>query len=76
MKQDMSNVITVLLGKGEFLDFETNEIYEIHSINIPFLANGKNIAVVSKDDPEVLEWREYEDGKIISFKGGEIEHWD
>ena len=75
MKLNNCNVTTVLEGEGEFLDFETNEIYKIHSIKLPFTSSGKHITVFSKEMLDVVENRDYFDGKILSFFCKKVEHW-
>lgn len=75
MRLNNCNVTTVLKGDGEFLDYETNEIHKIHSINIPFTSSGKHIAVFSKDSIGVIENRDYFEGKILSFTCEKVKHW-
>jgi hypothetical protein len=76
MKINNCSNITVLIGNGEFQEYNTNEIYKIHSIKLPFNSSGKHITVFCKDDPEIVEDREYFDGKILSFKVTEIQYWN
>lgn len=76
MKLNNCNDITVLIGEGEFLEFDTNETYKIHSIKLPFNSSGKHITVFSKDNPGVVEDREYFDGKILNFQVTEIQYWN
>ncbi|ALS22206.1 hypothetical protein [Paenibacillus naphthalenovorans] len=77
MKLNNCNVITVLIGSGEFLDYDTNEVYTIHNIKLPFTSNGKHISVYSQKAgfEDVLENREYFDGKILNFTCTKVEHW-
>lgn len=75
MKLNGNQLTTVLYGDGEFLDYDSNEIYNIYSIKLPFTANGKHITVYGKDDEDIIEDREYFNGKILSFKCNKVDHW-
>ncbi|WEG18589.1 hypothetical protein PQ478_08905 [Alkalihalophilus pseudofirmus] len=75
MKLNNCNSITVLEGDGEFLDHYSDEIYDIHTIKIPFSASGKHITVFSKEDEDIVEDRSYFDGKILSFNCTSVYHW-
>lgn len=68
--------ITVLFGKGKFIDNNDGETYDIYFISVPMLGNGKHISVHSKDMEDVTEWRSYDDGKILSFECTSVEHWE
>lgn len=72
------SITTVLEGDGEFLDYESGEVYKIHNIKLPFNSSGKHICVFSKEkgNEDVLENREYFDGKILNFKIIKIEYWE
>ena len=69
--------ITVLVGTGEFVDND-GEKYEINSIKLPMLADGKHISVFDKEfkDKSVVMDMSYGDGKIISFTCKHVEHWE
>jgi hypothetical protein len=67
--------LTVLYGKGKWQDND-GEQYEIYSITLPTMPNGKHITVHSKDMDGVVENRSYDDGKILEFVCERIEHWD
>lgn len=75
MELNNCNHITVLEGYGEFLEYKTGEIYEIHNIKLPFNSSGKHITVFSKDDVDIVQNREYFDGKILSFTCTKVYHW-
>lgn len=77
MKLNNCKSITVLEGDGEFLDFETNEIYRIHSIKLPFTSSGKHITVYSNEEgmEDIVMDMSYLDGKILSFILNKVEHW-
>ena len=77
MKLNNCEHTTVLGGIGEFLEYDTNEIYHIHNIKIPFTSNGKHITVFSKEKgmEDVIVDRSYFDGKILNFKCKKVDHW-
>lgn len=77
MKLNDYNVITVLEGQGEFLEHDTNEVYKIHSIKLPFTSSGKHITVFSNEEgfEDTVMDMSYFDGKILSFGGNRVEHW-
>lgn len=66
---------TVLYGDGKFLEYDTNLIYDIYSIKLPFTTNGKHITVFGMEDEDIIEDRECFEGKIISFRCHKVEHW-
>jgi hypothetical protein len=68
------NHLTVLTGTGEFQD-NNGEIFQMESIIIPMLGDGKHITVQSKEVEDTLEYRSYDDGKILSFRSQELAHW-
>lgn len=67
---------TTLIGKGVFLEYQSNSEYVLYAIHFPFKANGKHVEVYSKElgQEDVLEYREYFDGKILSFDVIDIKH--
>ncbi len=66
--------LTVLYGEGKWQDAD-GEIYDIYSITLPTLPNGKHVTVHSKDMEDVVENRSYDDGKILEFKSNKLEYW-
>lgn len=72
---DSKLLTTVLYGSGKFLEYNTNEIYDIYAIKLPFTTNGKHITVYGKDNEDIVEDREYFDGKILSFNCDKVDHW-
>lgn len=69
--------ITVLVGTGLFLEYETGEVYEVESIKLPFTASGKHITVFNKDDflKDTVKDFSYLDGRILEFKSSGVRHW-
>lgn len=50
------------------LDKETKEFYIVDSIHFPLgKPSGKDIAVISKEDNEVVEWRSIDDVDIYQY---------
>lgn len=71
-----ADFITVLIGTGEF-QANDGEVFKIHNIKIPMMADGKHIAVFDKEfaDESVVMDMSYDDGKILNFTCEKVEHW-
>ncbi|WCF11665.1 hypothetical protein NDS46_30425 (plasmid) [Paenibacillus thiaminolyticus] len=69
--------ITVLIGTGQF-QANDGELFEIHSIRFPMMADGKHISVFDKEfeDKSAVMDMSYDEGKVLSFTCEKVEHWD
>ncbi|MEB9975436.1 hypothetical protein P4K82_28525 [Bacillus cereus] len=69
------NHVTELIGKGKWQDNE-GEIFDIHMIKYPPLPNGKHVYLWTNEGDKTLEYRDFSEGKILSFEVTEVKHVD